>query len=154
MPTYFTPTDKVASAAQRYHEIARSHGHDLAYGERQNMVRFPHIAPSRAAFRQRLNDYDLDIYRNFYGPFFPQLPQGDADALLDGMLKSGLFVGGTLQDMKDEFRRSYDAVPCEYITLIWHWAQCPKDVMLEELDLFMREVVPLLETPGATVRAA
>lgn len=154
VPTYFSPVDKIVPAAQRYHEVANAHGHKLAFGERQNMVRFPHIAPSREDFRRRLQEYDVDIYKNFYGPFFPQMPQGDGDAILDGMLKSGLFVGGTLQDMKDEFRRSYEAVPCEYITLIWHWAQCPKDVMLEELDLFMREVVPLLETPAASAVAA
>jgi len=29
--------------------------------------------------------------------------------------------------------------------VIWHWAQVPKDVLLEELDLFMREIVPELE---------
>jgi alkanesulfonate monooxygenase SsuD/methylene tetrahydromethanopterin reductase-like flavin-dependent oxidoreductase (luciferase family) len=154
VPTYFTGTDKIAASARRYHEVARAHGHDLAYGERQNMVRFPHIAPDRVDFRERLRKYDLDIYANFYGPFFPQLPQGGEDDLLDGMLKSGLFVGGTLQDTQDEFRRAYDAVPCEYITLIWHWAQCPTEVMLQELDLFMREVVPLLDAPGAQVRAA
>jgi len=38
-----------------------------------------------------------------------------------------------------------DCAPCEYVTVIWHWAQVPKDVLLEELDLFMREIVPELE---------
>jgi len=58
-----------------------------------------------------------------------------------------LFVGGTVQESRDVWRRIYDRAPCEYITLIWHWAQCPKDVMLEELDLFMREVWTQLSTP-------
>ena len=53
---------------------------------------------------------------------------------------------------KDDWRRTYEQAPCEYITLIWHWAQCPKEVMLDELDLFMREVLPQLETPDYEVR--
>jgi hypothetical protein len=64
------------------------------------------------------------------------------------MKKSDLFIGGTLQDTKDIWRDIYDRAPCEYITLIWHWAQVPTDVLLEELDLFMREVLPLIEVPA------
>lgn len=30
-------------------------------------------------------------------------------------------------------------VPAEYITLIWHYAQIPKDEVAEELTLFMQE---------------
>ena len=75
------------------------------------------------------------------------MPQGDPSALVDSMKKSELFVGGTVQESRDVWRNIYDRAPCEYITLIWHWAQCPKDVMLDELDLFMREVLPQLETP-------
>lgn len=154
VPTYFSPNEKVVEAARFYHEVARANGHDIAFGERQNIVRYPHIAPSQEIFRQRLRDYDLDIYTNFYGPFFPQLPQGDDDVILDSMQKSGLFIGGTLQEMKDYWVKTYAEVPCEYITLIWHWAQCPKEVMLEELDLFMREVLPLLDAPESSAQAA
>ena len=73
------------------------------------------------------------------------MPQGDADSVLEGMKKSELFIGGSLQEAKDAWRRIYDVMPCEYVTLIWHWAQVPKEVLLEELDLFMREIVPELE---------
>ncbi|GGC61526.1 LLM class flavin-dependent oxidoreductase [Chelatococcus reniformis] len=152
VPTYFSPTPQVAESARFYLDVARRHGFDFKLGERQNVVRYPHITRTRAEFDERLRKYDLDIYRNFYGPFFPQLPQGDDDTLVEGMKQSDLFVGGTLQDSKDVWRRIYDQVPCEYITLIWHWAQCPTEVMLEELDLFMREVVPLLD--AADYRAA
>ena len=150
IPTYFSPLAQVAEGTRHYRAIAKDHGFDLELGERQNIVRYPHIATSAADFDRRLREYDLDIYRNFYGPFFPQMPQGDGDAMVEGMKKSELFIGGTLADNKDVWRRIYDQAPCEYITLIWHWAQCPKDVMLEELDLFMREVLPLLETPAGS----
>jgi len=146
-PTYFSPTKSVTESIQFYLDVARENGHDFLLGEKQNIVRYPHIARTREEFDERLRKYDLDIYKNFYGPFFPQLPQGDDSTLVEGMKKSDLFVGGTLQDTKDVWRDIYDRAPCEYITLIFHWAQVPTDVMLEELDLFMREVLPLLEVP-------
>lgn len=151
-PTYFSPTKSVEESIRHYQQVAREHSFDFGLGERQNLVRFPHIGKSNAEFRERLRQYDVDIYRNFYGPFFPQLPQGDDDTLVDGMLKSDLFVGGSLQETKDVWSDIYDRAPCEYLTLIWHWAQVPTDVLLEELDLFMREVMPQLELP--TYRAA
>lgn len=146
-PTYFSPTKSVAESIRFYQQVANESGFNFALGEKQNLVRYPHIGTSREDFDERLRKYDLDIYKNFYGPFFPQLPQGDDASLVDGMKKSDLFIGGTLQDTKDVWRDIYDRAPCEYVTLIFHWAQVPTDVMLEELDLFMREVLPLLDVP-------
>jgi len=145
IPVHFTPLPGVVEATRVYVELAARHGVTLPFGARQNLCRFPHVAPSRADFERRLREYDVDIYSNFYGPFFPQMPQGDADTIVEGMKASGLFVGGSLTEAKDEWRRIYAAAPCEYVTVIWHWAQVPKEVLLEELDLFMREIVPELE---------
>jgi alkanesulfonate monooxygenase SsuD/methylene tetrahydromethanopterin reductase-like flavin-dependent oxidoreductase (luciferase family) len=145
IPVHFTPLPGVVEATRVYVELAARHGVTLPFGARQNLCRFPHVAPSRADFERRLREYDVDIYSNIYGPFFPQMPQGDADTIVEGMKASGLFVGGSLTEAKDEWRRIYAAAPCEYVTVIWHWAQVPKEVLLEELDLFMREIVPELE---------
>lgn len=146
-PTYFSPTKSVAESIRHYQNVARENGLEFGLGERQNLVRYPHIGKTTEDFHERLRKYDLDIYKNFYGPFFPQLPQGDDASLVEGMKKSELFVGGSLQETKDVWRDIFDRAPCEYVTLIWHWAQVPTDVMLEELDLFMREVLPLIEVP-------
>ena len=145
IPVHFTPVPGIIEATRVYDEIAARQGVSLKFGARQNLCRFPHVAPTSADFDRRLREYDVDIYTNFYGPFFPQMPQGDADSVLEGMKKSELFIGGSLQEAKDAWRRIYDVMPCEYVTLIWHWAQVPKEVLLEELDLFMREIAPELE---------
>ncbi len=145
IPVHFTPLPGIIEATRAYNDIAARQGVSLPFGSRQNMCRFPHIAPTSADFNRRLREYDVDIYTNFYGPFFPQMPQGDADSILEGMKKSELFIGGSLREAKDAWRRIYDVMPCEYVTLIWHWAQVPKEVLLEELDLFMREIAPELE---------
>ena len=36
--------------------------------------------------------------------------------------------GGSLTQAKDAWWRIYEAAPCEYITLIWHWAQVPNQI--------------------------
>jgi len=145
IPVHFTPTKGVVESVRTYNRLAEENGRSYKFGQNQNIVRFPHIASTRADYEQRLRDYDVDIYTNFYGPFFPQMPQGDESTIVESMRQSGLFIGGSLQESKDAWREIYDQVPCEYITLIWHWAQCPTDVMLQELDLFMREIVPELD---------
>ena len=73
--------------------------------------------------------------------------------LIDGMKKSEIFIGGTVDETIRQFRHIYDNVPAEYITLIWHWAQQPKDDMMEELRLFMDHVLPELEITDYSVAA-
>jgi alkanesulfonate monooxygenase SsuD/methylene tetrahydromethanopterin reductase-like flavin-dependent oxidoreductase (luciferase family) len=152
-PTYFMPDKGVIELAQVYVEEAAKHGHHFRLGERQNLVRWPHITKDAAEFDRKLLEYDLDIYKSFYGPFFPQFPQGDDTALVEGMKQSGLFIGGTIEESIRQWRKIMDVVPCEYITLIWHWAQQPKDDMLEELELFMKHVLPELEIPDYAIAA-
>jgi len=134
--------------ANLYVEEGRKHGIDYALGQNQNIVRWPHITASREQYLDRLREYDLDIYKNFYGPFFPQFPQSaDESEYLTSMEDSGIFIGGTVDESIRQWRDLFDRVPSKYVTLIWHWAQVPKDVMMEELQLFMDKVLPELEIP-------
>jgi alkanesulfonate monooxygenase SsuD/methylene tetrahydromethanopterin reductase-like flavin-dependent oxidoreductase (luciferase family) len=152
-PTYFMPNKGVIELAQVYVEEAAKHGHHFRLGERQNLVRWPHITKTAEDFDRKLLEYDLDIYKSFYGPFFPQFPQGTDDELVEGMKQSGLFIGGTIEQSIVQWREIMDQVPCEYITLIWHWAQQPKDDMLEELELFMTKILPELQIPDYSMAA-
>lgn len=152
-PTYFMPNKGIFELSQVYVEEAAKYGHHFRLGERQNIVRWPHITKTPEDFDRKLRDYDLDIYKNFYGPFFPQFPRGADHELIDGMKKSEIFIGGTVDETIRQFRHIYDNVPAEYITLIWHWAQQPKDDMMEELQLFMDRVLPELEIPDYSVAA-
>ena len=152
-PTYFMPNKGVIELAQVYVEEAAKHGHHFRLGERQNLVRWPHITKTAEDFDRKLLEYDLDIYKSFYGPFFPQFPQCTDDELVEGMKQSGLFIGGTIEQSIVQWREIMDQVPCEYITLIWHWAQQPKDDMLEELELFMTKILPELQIPDYSMAA-
>ncbi len=148
IPVYFMPLDKVVENSRVYVDEAAAFGHHFELGERQNIVRWPHLCDSRAEYDRRLTEWDLDIYKNFYGPFFPQFPQDPNIDFLENMKSSGIFVGGTVRDSIDQWQRIYDRVPAEYITLIWHFAQVPKEDVIEELERFMNHVWPKLETPN------
>jgi len=66
---------------------------------------------------------------------------------IESIKKSGIFLGGTVDDCIRIWQETYSKAPAEYITLIYHWAQQPADDMLEEFDLFVNKVVPELEAP-------
>jgi alkanesulfonate monooxygenase SsuD/methylene tetrahydromethanopterin reductase-like flavin-dependent oxidoreductase (luciferase family) len=153
-PTYFTNLENVLQFARLYVEEGRAAGLQYAMGERQNIVRWIHVGRNEKEFRDKLLRYDYEMYANFYTAFFPKLPHfADADATLQSMKESGIFMGGTVEQLKQQWRQIYDTLPAEYITLIWHYAQCPKEVVLEELDTFMTKVLPDLDAPSSAERA-
>ena len=149
-PCYFSPGDSVVGLANTYLDEARKAGRAYRPGERQNVVRQMRIAKSAAEFERRLKAYDVDIYKNFYSHFgihhVDPSEQSD-DAAFKAMVGSGFMVGGTVDDTIRYWQALLKKMPFEYITLIWHFAQQPKDLVLEELQLFMEKVVPELEVP-------
>ena len=69
------------------------------------------------------------------------------------MKNTSFLTGGTVDDAIAYWRGIFDQAPFEYITLIWHFAQQPKDEVLEEMRLFMEKVVPELEVPDYAMAA-
>ena len=153
IPTYFMTTEGMSDYIDLYVDEAAKHGRYFQRGQNQNIVRWPHITKTPEDYDRKLREYDLDIYKNFYGPFFPQFPQGSDGVLVQSMKDSGIFIGGTLDESIKAWKETYEQVPAEYITLIWHWAQQPKDDMMEELTLFMEKVLPELEIPDFAMAA-
>tara|TARA_B100000029_G_scaffold472369_1_gene512823 strand:+ start:1519 stop:2745 length:1227 start_codon:yes stop_codon:yes gene_type:complete len=153
IPTYFMTTQGMSELVDLYVEEATKYGRHYIRGQNQNIVRWPHITKTSDDYDRKLREYDLDIYKNFYGPFFPQFPQGSDDELVQSMKDSGIFIGGTLDESIEAWKETYAEVPAEYITLIYHWAQQPKEDMMEELSLFMEKVLPELEIPDFAMAA-
>ena len=146
---HFSKGEGVAKSAQIYCDEAAKHGRQFKFGQRQNVVRWPHIAKNEADYHHKLTQYDLDIYKNFYSPFFPQLP-ANVD-WVQNMKESGLFLGGTLEQARALFQQEWARVPSEYLTLIWHYAQQPKDEVIWELEQFMKHIWPTLEAVESSV---
>jgi alkanesulfonate monooxygenase SsuD/methylene tetrahydromethanopterin reductase-like flavin-dependent oxidoreductase (luciferase family) len=145
IPTYFSKLDGIVRQSQIYVEEAAKAGRRFRLGQRQNIVRWLHIGDTEADYRRKLWEYDVDIYKNFYGPFFPQFPTDPNTDWVKNISESGIYSGGTLDQVRVDWQRTYEQVPAEYITLIFHYAQQPKDDVIRELELFMSKVVPSLE---------
>jgi len=148
-PIYFSPLAVLRGFAEDYVEVGRSVGVDYALGERQCMARWVHLG-EKQEFLDKIVKYDVEMYEQHYQTFYPKMQFGDREATLKGMLDSGIFTGGTVEELKTQWRNQYAQLPAEYITLIWHYAQCPMDVMLEELGVFMDQVIPELDAPSST----
>lgn len=153
-PCYFNPTDTVIDLTRVYAEEAARHGHNFRLGERQNIVRQTRIAKNAAELERRVKAYDVDIFKNFYSMFANHsVDPADSsdDAAFEAMKNTSFLTGGTVDDAIRYWTGIFKRAPFEYITLIWHFAQQPKALVLEELQLFMEKVLPELEVPDYSV---
>ena len=148
-PTYFTALETLVNFATLYVEEGRASGMDYPLGARQNIARWIHLGRDEQEFTDKLLRYDYEMWVQHYSTFYDGIPKFDTQAAtLQSMKDSGIFLGGTVEQLKAEWRHIYASLPCEYITLIWHYAHCPKELMLEELGVFMAEVLPELDAPA------
>jgi hypothetical protein len=154
MPMYFANFDKVKRASKIFTEESAKMGRAIKPGQGQNIVRWVHICDTEAEYDQKLRDYELDIYKNFYGPFFPQFPTGEGDEMITNIKNSGIYVGGTAEQVRREWIKMYQELPAEYITLVFHYAQQPKEDCIKTIARFMTEVWPHLEYDAEQVSLA
>jgi alkanesulfonate monooxygenase SsuD/methylene tetrahydromethanopterin reductase-like flavin-dependent oxidoreductase (luciferase family) len=152
VPTYFSSIGRAGSYGPTYVSTAAAAGRGFALGENQAIVRWPRIGGSRKEGLEKLALYDGDIFKHFYGPFLSRIGSqagvaSDAtrEDTVAPMLASGLFIAGGAADVRDEFVRQWRELPAEYAVLIYHYAQQPKESVIEDLRLFMREVKPALD---------
>ena len=118
IPTYFMKDEDMAKCFDMYVEEGQKNGKHYVKGQNQNIVRWCHTTKDKAEYEKKLLAYDLDIYTNFYGPFFPQLPTGDEATRIESIKASGIFLGGSVDDCIREWQETYSKAPGEYITLI------------------------------------
>ena len=124
------------------------------------MQRYLQIGDSHAAARDQAARFDADIYKNFWNPRYERVvdqegtltPNSPIEDVVDEIEKADAFVLGTVDQVRDELVAYWEQLPAEYIVLTWHYAQQPKESVIEQLDLFMREIKPSLDalTPYET----
>jgi alkanesulfonate monooxygenase SsuD/methylene tetrahydromethanopterin reductase-like flavin-dependent oxidoreductase (luciferase family) len=148
-PSYFSSIGRCASFGPRYTEVANEHGFNFVHGQNQAIVRWPHIGASHDEGAQMALDWSGDIFQNFYGPLFPDWTSRKKDASdkekLELMNETGLFQFGTVSEVRDVYVDQWKQLPAEFITLIYHYAQTPKQDMIDQLKIFMEEVKPALD---------
>jgi alkanesulfonate monooxygenase SsuD/methylene tetrahydromethanopterin reductase-like flavin-dependent oxidoreductase (luciferase family) len=156
-PCYFNPTDAVIDLAKMYVDESAKHGYEFQLGERQNIVRQTRLAKNTSDLEARVMKYDIDIFKNFYSIFANHSvdpAKGDDAAAFAAMQNTSFLAGGTVDEAIRYWTGIFEQSPFEYITLIWHFAQQPKDLVLEEMQLFMDKVLPELEVPDYPVASS
>ena len=142
---HFVDIDKLEERAQHYVSISAAAGRTVRLGQGQANIRWLHFGADEAEFDDQLRRYDLDIYKNFYSRFFTgsHFDYGQSEReWLDSIKTSGLFFGGSSDDVKRTLVAEWERVPSEYLIIIWHYAQQPKDDVIREMRVFMEDVYP------------
>jgi alkanesulfonate monooxygenase SsuD/methylene tetrahydromethanopterin reductase-like flavin-dependent oxidoreductase (luciferase family) len=157
VPGYFTPIERAASHGQAYVDAARSAGTDYALGQNQMVVRWIEHGDTEQQARDRIAEHSADIFKHFYAPFFEVFPSGagkdrklaprDAtrESLVDPILKTGLWVAGTVDQMLEQFVEQWKVFPAEYIMWVTHFAQEPKEHIIHNMEVMMKEIKPTLD---------
>jgi alkanesulfonate monooxygenase SsuD/methylene tetrahydromethanopterin reductase-like flavin-dependent oxidoreductase (luciferase family) len=143
IPSYFAPAKGVQALGQLYVDAAQAAGRSYVLGQNQAVIRWPRIAASREQAERDVMAYDYDITRNFYGPIAGKhLPK---DKVLQGIIDSGLWAMGTVDQVRDQLVAEWKQMPCEYIIFIFHEGQMPAEVVVHNLEQFMAHVKPALD---------
>jgi alkanesulfonate monooxygenase SsuD/methylene tetrahydromethanopterin reductase-like flavin-dependent oxidoreductase (luciferase family) len=143
VPTYFTNIQSAGPLAETYRRAAAASGRSFLPGQNQCMVRWIQIGKTREDALERIRNYDLDIWKNFYAAMGRRKVENDD--YFGSLVGSGLFVFGSVDEVRRELLEQWRVFPAEYITLINHYAQTPKEVVIETLDTFQRHVKPALD---------
>lgn len=144
IPTYFSPIGTAGRFGRAYIERAAKAGRSYVLGQNQALVRWTQIAATTEAARQAVADYDVEIYKNLYRPLTPSMPFRPEDPV-QSVLDSGLFSAGTVEEIRDEFVSQWTEFPAEYVVLIYHYSQQPKESVVENLEAFMTKIKPELD---------
>lgn len=143
IPTYFSKIERAAEFGAAYVDAAAAGGNTYKLGQNQALVRWGQIADTIEKARAQVEEYDADIFRDLYAGTTPMVY--DPEAPVDSVMKSGLWVVGTPDQVRDDYVRLWKQLPAEYVVLIYHFAQQPKDSVIRQMELFMEHVKPALD---------
>ena len=151
--THILGGERAIAQAPRYVEGARKAGREYAAGQHQGVQRFIQIGKNREHTRELLGRHDVEIFKNFYNQIYQvaaqdlampldATPEQVVDAFEGGL---GGWVTGSKDEVKDKLVAQWKELPCEYIVVTWHYAQQPKEELMEQLGIFMEHVKPALD---------
>jgi alkanesulfonate monooxygenase SsuD/methylene tetrahydromethanopterin reductase-like flavin-dependent oxidoreductase (luciferase family) len=143
IPAYYTSIGRAAPMGQVYVDAAASTGRKVALGQNQAIVRWPQLAASKEQATKNLLAMDGEIYKNFYSVMGVRATK--STDILQGMIDAGIHTFGTADQVKDELVGQWKQLPAEYIVLIYHYAQAPKQHVIDNLGEFMAKVKPALD---------
>ncbi len=143
IPVYFTNIKTAGPLSQRYLDVAKSAGYDWKRGQNQCLVRWMQIGKTEDDAKRRVLEWDSDIFRNFYAAMGRR--KLDLSDLYGSILESGLYVVGTVDSVRQQLIAQWKQFPAEFMCMIFHYAQMPKEDVIETLDIFMKKIKPDLD---------
>jgi alkanesulfonate monooxygenase SsuD/methylene tetrahydromethanopterin reductase-like flavin-dependent oxidoreductase (luciferase family) len=153
IPTYFSPIAKAAKFARAYVDAAHAAGHDAVLGERQALVRWIQVAETTEEARAAVLAHDAEVFKNLYAPLLPKGGVGyDERDPVQSVIDSGLWVVGSVEEVRAQLLDQFTQLPAEHLVLITHYAQQPKEDVIRQMELFMEHIKPSLDelTDAAT----
>jgi alkanesulfonate monooxygenase SsuD/methylene tetrahydromethanopterin reductase-like flavin-dependent oxidoreductase (luciferase family) len=144
VPAYFSGIGRAGAFGQAYVDNALAAGHRFALGQNQALVRWVQMADSEAEAREAIARYDVEIYRNLYKSLTPMMPL-DPDDPVQSVIDCGLWMWGTPAQVRDQFVAQWQELPAEYVVLIFHYAQMPKEAVIRNMERFVEQVKPALD---------
>jgi alkanesulfonate monooxygenase SsuD/methylene tetrahydromethanopterin reductase-like flavin-dependent oxidoreductase (luciferase family) len=151
--THITGGKLAHEQAPRYVAAAKEGGFDFAPGQNQGVQRFLQIGATPQKTREQLAAWDAEIYMNFYNQIYQAivpikaLPRdADRETVIDALEHgAGGWITGTVEEARAKLVAEWKNLPAEYIVVTWHYAQQPKEAVIEQLGIFMKEIKPALD---------
>jgi alkanesulfonate monooxygenase SsuD/methylene tetrahydromethanopterin reductase-like flavin-dependent oxidoreductase (luciferase family) len=143
VPVYFTGIDVATRLAELYQRTSPEAGRRTRLGQDQCLVRWLEFGDSEDDAWERAAKYDFDIFKHMYGPMGRRVL--DTTHLRESISGTGLFAVGSISSVRDQLIDQWQRLPADYMTLIFHYAQMPKDIVIENMALFMQHVKPALD---------
>jgi alkanesulfonate monooxygenase SsuD/methylene tetrahydromethanopterin reductase-like flavin-dependent oxidoreductase (luciferase family) len=143
IPAYFSPISRASDYGRAYVDAAADVGSSYQLGENQALVRWLQLGSTTAEARQAVERYDVDIFRDLYAATTPMTLS--AHDLVESVIASGLWLVGTPTEVRAQLLDQWRQLPAEYLVLIFHYAQQPAKSVIENIEIFMREIKPALE---------
>jgi alkanesulfonate monooxygenase SsuD/methylene tetrahydromethanopterin reductase-like flavin-dependent oxidoreductase (luciferase family) len=172
-PTIFAgPIETLAALVGFYVEGAASRGRTVKPGESVGICRTFHIVANgksedtvRAEIFDAYDRYQHVMWHGWYEQFGAlqeslRLPgeEGPVPApgehLADRLLRSKIWVAGTVDDVKREVEALLEAIPADYLVWLFHWGIMPRDMALRQLELFATEIMPEFGLDASSLRPA
>ena len=122
VPVYVTSLARAKQAGHLYVQAAGEAGREYALGQ-------------------------PEIFKNFYAAMGRRRLR-DPNNIVRSMIDTGLYSFGTADEVKDQLVAQWRKMPAEYIVLIFHYAQMPKERVIYNLEKFMTDVKPALDELG------
>ncbi len=154
-----------------YLQGAATAGRNPAFGEGIGVCRTFYVYPNgtrssevEARIAESVRKYEEPVWRGWYEQFgFMEGARlageegpvpGPDETLKERLTKSGLLIGGTVDDVKRQVESFLEELPIDYFVWLFHWGMIPPEEALPMLELFATEIMPEFGMDASALEAA